>query len=174
MSKEIIAISGFAGSGKNTVAEIIAKELGWRVVQPTFKDLAKAEGISLEEFQLKAKNDPEIDRKFDDEQKRQSKGGRCVITTWLGPWMNEDAFKVWLEVSLVERARRVAGREDKPLERTREEIRLRDEQNVQRYLDVYGIDIREHKDFDIVLKDDKSTAEQNAQKIIEAYKSKGI
>jgi CMP/dCMP kinase len=174
MTNQIIAISGFAGSGKNTVAEIIAKELGWKIVQPTFKDLANTEGISLEEFQLKAKDDPNIDRKFDEEQKKQSKDGKCVITTWLGPWMNKEAYKVWLDISLEERARRVAGREGKSIEQTIDEIRLRDEQNVQRYVSVYGIDIRDHREFDLILSDEKSTAEENAHKIIEDYKSKSI
>ena len=57
----IIAISGLTGSGKNTLGELLAKRLGYKLVCPTFKDLAAKEGVSLMEFQKKATKDPDID-----------------------------------------------------------------------------------------------------------------
>ena len=84
---DIIAISGLAGSGKNTVSGEVAKRLGWRVVEPTFKTLAAREGVTLMEFQEKAKKDSGIDRKFDEALREECAGGKCVVSTWLGPWM---------------------------------------------------------------------------------------
>ena len=51
----IIAISGLTGCGKNTLGELLAKELGYKIVSPTFKDLADREGISLIDFQKKSR-----------------------------------------------------------------------------------------------------------------------
>lgn len=54
----IIAVSGLTGSGKNTLGELLSKELGYTLVCPTFKDLAAKEGITLMEFQKKAEKGP--------------------------------------------------------------------------------------------------------------------
>jgi cytidylate kinase len=83
----IIAVAGLTGSGKNTLGELLAKELGYRLVCPTFKDLAAMEGIPLMEFQKRAEKDPDIDKKFDAALKEMAAPGDCVVTSWLGAWM---------------------------------------------------------------------------------------
>jgi len=169
----IIAISGFAGSGKNTVSRIAAQSLGWRVVEPTFKTLAEREGIPLMEFQARAHSDFDIDKKFDEALQEAAKEGGCVIATWLGPWMAPGrAFRVWLEAPLETRAKRLCGREGKTEEQALEHIKKRDADNVERYKKVYGIDITNHSGFDMILDASKKTPEQLADEIISAYKSR--
>ena len=94
----IIAISGFTGCGKNTLGELLAKKLGYKLVCPTFKDLAAEEGITLMEFQAKAAKDKNIDKKFDAALRKQvaATKGNCVVTTWLGPWMVDADLKIKL------------------------------------------------------------------------------
>ncbi|MFH1095041.1 MAG: cytidylate kinase family protein [Candidatus Micrarchaeota archaeon] len=175
MTYSIIAVAGLAGSGKNTVGSLVAKKLGWRLVEPTFKDLARREGVSLEAFQKKAAADPHIDLKFDQELKRQCEGGHCVVSTWLGPWMAPGGvFKVWLDVSLDERARRVAGRESQDVAEAKARIFLRDAQNVARYQKAYGIDILDHSKFDLVIDADHSTPSRSAARIIQGAGAKPI
>ena len=171
----VIAVAGFAGSGKNTVGSRVAKRLGWRLVEPTFKDLAKREGISLDEFQKKAAADPGIDHKFDQELKKQCEGGHCVVSTWLGPWMAPGkVFKVWLDVPLGTRAARVAGREKQTVQEAQDHVARRDAQNVARYQKVYGIDILDHSKFDLVIDAGRSTPQRSAGWIIRAAGAKPI
>lgn len=169
----IIAISGFAGSGKNTVSRIVANKLSWRVVEPTFKTLAEREGISLMEFQKRAHSDFEIDKKFDEALVEQSREGNCVIATWLGPWMAPGKpFRVWLDAPQDIRSKRVGGREGEDDATALEHIKKRDADNLERYKKVYGIDISEHDGFDLVLDASKKTPNELAEEIILAYSSK--
>jgi len=151
----IIAVSGLAGSGKNTFGAALAEELGLRVVCPTFKDLAKAEGVSLLEFQKMAHEDPEIDKKFDKHLKEESAKGNCVVTTWLGPWMVDADFRIWVDAPLEVRAGRLAEREGISPEEALEHTKKRDADNLERYLKLYDINIMDHKDFDLEISSEK-------------------
>ena len=165
----IICISGLSGCGKNTVGDLVAKKLGFRTVNPTFKTLAKKEKISLMEFHRKAEKEHSIDRKFDDELRRQAARGNCVVTTWLGPWMIKDAdLRIWLHATREERAKRVAGREGWSAEQALLHITERDSENHKRYMDVYKIDIYDHSGFDLVLNTGKLAPDESAEIIAKA------
>ncbi len=168
----IIAVSGLGGSGKDTLGRAIAKELGLRVVCPTFKTLAEHEGISLMEFQEKAKNDPEIDRKFDDALKRECSTGDCVVTTWLGPWMVEADFRAWVFAPVDVRALRIAKRDGLSTKDALSHIRKRDADNRERYLKLYGIDILDVEKFDIALNSGNYSPEEMALIVAEAVRQK--
>lgn len=146
----IIAISGLSGSGKNTLGEMLAKELGYKLVCPTFKDLAAAEGISLMAFQEKAAKDHDIDRKFDKVLREQAKGD-CVVTTWLGPWIVDADVRMKVFASLDVRSGRLAKRDGMDEKSARRHILERDEGNRKRYMKVYGIDIYDDSSFDACL-----------------------
>jgi cytidylate kinase len=147
----IIAVAGLTGSGKNTLGELLAKELGYRLVCPTFKDLAAREGIPLMEFQEKAEKDPDIDRKFDAVLREQAAAGDCVVTTWLGPWMVDADVRIKVSAPLKSRAERIAKRDGMTLKVAMEHVKERDERNRKRYKKLYGIDICDEDIFDAVL-----------------------
>ena len=167
---DIIAISGFAGSGKNTVGGEVAKKLGWRLVEPTFKTLAEREGLTLMQFQEKAKKDPDIDKKFDAALREDCATGKCVVSTWLGPWMAPGKpLRIWLDVKEETRAKRLTGRDKMTLEQALAHIQKRDSDNRERYKKVYGIDINNHAGFDLVLSAPEKTPGALAEEIIRAY-----
>jgi len=170
----IIAVSGLAGSGKNTFGMALAKELGYRVVCPTFKDIAAAEGVSLMEFQEKAKTDPEIDRKFDEALRKDSSSGNCVVTTWLGPWMVKADYRVWVMVSEKIRAERVALRDGISVPAALLHIRRRDSENRERYLKLYGIDIYNIEGFDLALNAGFYTPEKMVKIALEGLRQKEL
>lgn len=170
----IIAVSGLGGSGKDTLGRALAKELGLRVVCPTFKTLAKDEGISLMEFQEKAKNDPEIDRKFDEALKREAAAGDCVVTTWLGPWMVEADYRVWVIAPLEVRAGRLAKRDGLSFEEALSHLKERDRSNRERYLGVYGIDILDIEGFDLAVNSGQQTPEELVGIVLEGMKQKKL
>lgn len=158
----IIAVWGFTGSGKNTLGELIAKKLGYRLINPTFKDLAAREGVSLMEFQEKAARDHTIDKKFDEMLKDEIRksNGKCVITTWLGPWMVDADISIKINVPAEVRAQRIAKRDGMSIEEARKHVEERDRQNIRRYKEVYGIDITDDSIFDIQLDGEKNNPQQ--------------
>jgi cytidylate kinase len=147
----IIAIAGLTGSGKNTLGEKLAEKLGYRLVCPTFKDLAAKEGIPLMEFQKKATKDPDIDKKFDAVLKEQASKGNCVVTTWLGPWMVEPDIRIWIYLPDDIRAGRIAKRDGITAASAKSHMQERDDNNRKRYLKLYKIDIDDHSSFDACL-----------------------
>jgi CMP/dCMP kinase len=171
----IIAVSGLTGSGKNTLGELLAKKLGYRLVCPTFKNLAAKEHVSLMEFQERAARDPDIDRKFDAVLKEQAAAGDCVVTTWLGPWMVDADVRIKVKVADRIRAERIAKRDGMTTEEALAHLKRRDDQNRARYKKLYNIDIDDEKIFDAVLDGGKNTPEKllvRAMKIINAKKAK--
>jgi cytidylate kinase len=148
----IICISGLSGSGKNSVGTAVARLLRLRVVDPTFKTLAAKQRMTLLEFQKKAEKDHDIDKKFDDALRAETRRGDCVVTTWLGPWMIEKAdLRIWLYAPQAVRAKRVAGRDGMDAEAALKHISERDDDNHHRYRDIYGIDIYDHSGFDLII-----------------------
>jgi cytidylate kinase len=167
----IIAVSGLSGSGKNTFGKALAEKLGYRMVCPTFKELAEKEGVSLLEFQEKAVKDPEIDKKFDEELKERAKGD-CVVTTWLGPWMVDADFRILVFAPEKVRAERLAKRDGKTLEEALEHIRKRDSNNRERYKKLYGIDIYDTSSFDLALSAATYRPEQMVEIALKAIEEK--
>ncbi len=147
----IIAISGFTGSGKNTLGKLMAQRMDYRHICPTFKDLAEKEGVSLMEFHRMAENDPEIDRKFDDFLKEESSKGNCVVTTWLGPWMVDADLRIRLFANAKIRGERISERDEMTEEEAENHVLERDQRNIDRYLKLYGIDITDYQIFDLCL-----------------------
>ncbi len=170
----IITISGFSACGKTTVGKLVAESLHLPLLAPSFKDLAREEGISLMEFQEKAKKDHNIDKKFDKVlQKQANENPSCVIATWLCPWVIKGAdLKVWLDVSEKVRAARMSGREKISEKEAMVHLQKRDSDNIARYKKVYGTDITNHEDFDLIINSEKMGAKEVAKIIITAAKKK--
>lgn len=169
----IICISGLAGSGKNTVGELVAKKLNLDEVKLSFKDEARREKVDLMKVQKEATKDESYDRELDREIVRRAKKGNCVVMTWLGPWIVKNAdLRVWLNVSERERAKRVAKRDRMSLKKALEHIRKRDENNRRRYKRYYGIDIMDHSIFDLEINSDVFNPQQIASIVIKAAEAK--
>jgi cytidylate kinase len=169
----IICISGLAGSGKNTVGEIVAKKLSLDEVKLSFKDEARKEDVDLMTVQREATKDESYDRGLDREIVRRARKGNCVVMTWLGPWIVKNAdLKIWLNVSERERAKRVAKRDRMGFKKALQHIRNRDENNRRRYKRYYGIDIMDHSIFDLEINSDVFNPQQIAGIVIKAAEAK--
>ena len=150
----LVTISGPAGSGKSTAAAALAEALDYDHVSggDIFRDLAVERGITPLELNKLAEDDDEIDRDLD----RRLRGiaetrDDVVLESRLAGWMaGEHAdFRIWLDAPLSVRARRIADREDKPIEVAREETRERRDSEVRRYREYYRIDIEELGIYDL-------------------------
>ncbi|MFB6204931.1 MAG: (d)CMP kinase [Haloglomus sp.] len=152
----LITISGPAGSGKSTAAAGLAETLGYEHVSggDIFRALADERGMTPLELNRAAEEDDSIDRDLD-RRLRETAAERdnLVLESRLAGWMaGEHAdFKMWLSAPLEVRAKRIAEREDKALERAREETHARAESEATRYREYYGIDIEDLSIYDLVL-----------------------
>jgi cytidylate kinase len=165
----IITVSGFIGSGKTTVAKALAKRYNLRHISAgdVFRELAKKKELSLQEFSSLAETNPDIDREVDNLQRQKISGGDVVAEGRLSGWLLDADFKIWLEASLETRARRVAKRESKSYEVAFKETRDREESEMKRYREIYGIDLRELSPYSIVVDTEDWGAEEVVNLIIE-------
>ncbi len=168
----IIAVTGLTGSGKDTLGRLVAKKLKYRLVSPTFKDLAKKEGVSLMEFQKMAEKDPDIDRKFDDFLRGETLKGDCVVTTWLGPWMVEADVRIKIFAPAKVRAERIAKRDGMPYAGAIRHVNERDDNNRRRYKKLYKIDIDNDDIFDACINSGVYTPEKLLKIAMEVIKQK--
>ncbi len=71
----IITISGIAGSGKSTVAKLLAKRLGYRhySIGDFMREMAKERKVSLLELSKEAEKGHSIDKELDEKQRELGK-----------------------------------------------------------------------------------------------------
>lgn len=177
----LITISGPAGSGKSTAAAGLAEALGYEHVSggDVFRALADDRGMTPLELNRAAEEDDTIDRDLDRRLRETAREREAlVLESRLAGWMaGEHAdFRMWLNAPLAVRAQRIAGREDKSVDRAREETRARAESEAGRYREYYGIDIEDLSIYDLVLNTarlDPDGVVDALRVVVEAYSPEG-
>jgi cytidylate kinase len=164
----IIAISGKSGCGNTTSSRLVASRLGLRVVNYTFKDLARDMGLSFEELSKKAETDSQYDLKIDRMQVEMAKGGGCVLGSRLAIWLlRGSAVTVYLKADLEVRALRIAKRESLAYETALARTGERDRRDRERYLRLYGFDVDQFDFASFIIETESLVPEEIAAKIIE-------
>ena len=167
-----IAISGRSGCGNTTVSTLLAKALGFRLINYTFHTLADDIGITFKELCRLAEDDPQYDYKVDKEQIAMTEGGDCVLGSRLAIWLCKDAdLKVFLTASSEVRAARIRKREGGHAEEVLAETRARDARDHRRYLKLYDIDNEKFDFADMVVDTELYTPEEIRDLIIDRVKS---
>ncbi len=176
MKLKKITLSGPPGSGKSTVASLLAERLRADLISAgaVFRTMAEEAGLSLEEFGRRAEGDWSIDRDLDEKMlqllREREQGvfeGRLV--GYLAHRSQIPALKVYLDALFDVRVRRIMKRkkgDDYSTVRRAVEERERSEQ--KRYRSIYGLDLQDRSYFDIVIDASSRTPEQIAEQLIEA------
>jgi predicted cytidylate kinase len=168
----LITISGLPGSGKTTVARLVAAALGLEHVYAgnIFRRQAEEAGLSLPEYLRRAETDPTIDRQLDDRMRMRARAGDAVLEGRLAAVMADEAeapaLKVFLDASEAVRAARITHREGGGTHERLQEIQAREASDRQRYRDIYGVDYHDHRLYDVVVETDRRTPEDLAQEIV--------
>ncbi|MDD2678572.1 MAG: cytidylate kinase family protein [Candidatus Nanoarchaeia archaeon] len=173
-----ITITGDVGSGKSTVAKLAAKELKLKYYSTgmMFRKLAADMQISLKELGERAKADKRIDKRIDDYQKKLGQiEDDFILEGRLGFHFMPESIKICLRVKTEEAAKRIIleSRSDekfKDLAEATESIKLRRKMERERYKDLYGIDIENNDNYDLIIDTTKIPAVEVAQKIIKYAK----
>jgi CMP/dCMP kinase len=151
-----IVISGWPAVGKTTMASEIAREFKFKLYNggDILKMLARDKGYSVsgndwwdteeaKKFMAQRKTDPCFDKQVDKKLVEIVKTEKAVITSYTLPWLVEGPIKFWLKGSQLNRAKRMANRDNLSVEEAGKVIKTRDEQNKTIYRKLYGFDFGE-------------------------------
>ena len=166
-----IAISGTAGSGKSTIAKLLAKKLHYKhySMGDFQREIAKEKGVSIVELGELEKKDPAIDRMVDDRQRLLGeKKDDLVIDSWLSAFFIPNSYRIFMDAGIEERAKRVFGREKgayKDIKDAASKIKQREKTNRERWKKFYGFDFMDKRNYDLVINTSGKTIDEIAKKI---------
>ncbi|HYB67895.1 MAG TPA: AAA family ATPase [Candidatus Acidoferrales bacterium] len=168
----VITVSGPHGTGKSTYAKALAEALNLRYVSAgeLFRNLAKQQNLSLEDFSHRAADDPSIDQMLDERTKAEAKKGGVVIDAQLGAWMVRDLAdaKVLLTAPDAVRFKRIAERDRRAMADAMRETENRESIQKQRYRKYYGIDVTDLSIYDLKIDTSLYTIEKTKALIVDA------
>lgn len=163
--KILICIAGLTACGKSTAAKRLAERFNLKYASggTALKEAALKMGYKASNrgwwesdegmrFLKHRARDPEMDRRIDDYLLKLAERGNIVLDSWTMPWLSRKGFKIWLEVSAEERAKRLAGRDEISNEEARRVIEQKDGRTREIYDRLYGFKLGEdYSPFDLVL-----------------------
>lgn len=175
----IISLSGAPGSGKSTIAKMLADKLGW----PRYymgglrREAAKKRGMTLAEYNKLGETDSSTDREVDDYVKELGKNEDNFIIEGRTCWyFLPQSLKIYLDVAPEAGAKRIFG--DLQSKNNRNEASdLKNWQDVlasnqariasdnRRYRQYYNIETYNPKNYDFYLDTTKLTPEQVFQAV---------
>ncbi len=170
----IITICGQAGSGKSSVAKLIAKRLRYRhySMGELRRKAAHERGITLAEFNRLGEEDPTTDEFVDRLQEDLGKkGDGFVVDGRTSFHFIPHSVKVYLHADLDVRARRVLQEERQTedfdtLEECKRALIKRERSDNRRYRKYYGIDVRDRGNYDHWIDTTRLTVEQTVENIL--------
>lgn len=161
----VICLAGMTACGKSTAARRLAQRFRLKYVSggTVLKELALRMGYKSQEkgwwestegmrFLDQRLREPTFDKQVDAELLSWGSRGNVVLDSWTMPWLLKTGFKIWLEVSPQERAKRLASRDRISFKRAEELIREKDGKTKRIYERLYGFKLGEDfSPFDLIL-----------------------
>ena len=183
----IISISGTPGSGKSTVAKMLVEKLGLMRLYAggEFRKLAKEKGMTNEGLVEFAKTHPEVDTILDERVSTKAReieqSGKNVIAEGRVQFhFIPESVKIFVKVELAEGAKRIykdlqdtkttAERNEDAvtsLQETIDKVQKREQEDRQRYLELYKVDYLNEKNYDFVIDTTNISAKEATEKVIE-------
>jgi len=170
-------MSGKAGSGKGTVSKILSEKLWYTYISigNMKRHIATDMGLTISEFNALwelPENREKFDLKYEEYQKNLDVNSKVILDSRLGFYCQQKAFKVYLDVSDEEAARRIFGDKERvwdaynSLQAVQSATAKRNEDDIKRYKELYNIDLSDKKNFDLVVDTDWKTPQNVTDEII--------
>jgi cytidylate kinase len=170
--KIVICLAGLTACGKSTAARRLAEKYGLKYVSGgiALKELALKMGYHPRDkgwwetnegtrFLKERLRDQRFDKKIDLQLLELADQGNVVLDSWTMPWLSKTSFKIWLEVSPRERAKRLSRRNDIPVEEAERIIEVKEEKTKRIYEELYGFELGEdYSPFDLILNSESLTS----------------
>lgn len=179
----IITIAGDPASGKSTLARQLSElfEIPHFSMGDVFKEMAREKNMTATEFSKIAEMNPDIyDRKVDEYQAHLPEKHRAfVIDSRLGFHFIPESIKIYVRCDFHEAARRFLkeGRIEEPWKSPVEgakRLKERQESEKKRYMDLYGIDHTDMKNYDFVVDSTEMTPEEKFKEVLAYLESQDI
>lgn len=133
--------------------------------------MAEEKGMSVLEFSEFAESNDNIDKEIDKRQAELAKSSENLILEGrLSAYFVEADLKLWLMAPLDVRAQRISQRESKSVDVAKEEIKIREESEALRYLDIHNIDISNLDIYDLMINTDSFDPESITKIILTTLK----
>jgi len=150
----VITVAGPHGSGRSTQAEILAKAFKLRYVSTgtLFRERAAETGLTLDELNVRSKDNPDFDRWLDNRAREETIKGGVVLDATLSGWMADNPdLRIYLYAPLKERIRRIAGRENFSIKKAERETAIRETAEKERFKEFYKVDLDDLSIYDVIL-----------------------
>lgn len=177
-----ITISGQLGSGKSTVAKIMARKLGYDYYSTgdAQREIAKKRGITTLELNQLADRDPSIDQEIDGvfQHFNSVPNKNIIIDSRMAFFFVPASFKVKLNVDTVVAGERIfhdtlrtGEKKYASVQEAVAALGARRASEVARFKRIYHVDIDNDENFDYVLDTTACTPEEVADRIIRKFLS---
>jgi len=174
--KDKISLAGDLGSGKSTVSKIIIDRLGaeYYSTGAIVRGVAEKHGMTVVELNKYMETHPEIDHEIDDGLVALSDVDKLLIIDSRMAWhFTRGTFKVYLSIDIETGAYRIMnanrdGEHRATLEETVKDTRDRRASEKKRYMEQYGVDIKDLSNYSLVVDTSYATPDEVAEVIIES------
>lgn len=172
-----ISLAGDLGSGKSTVADILIKRLSaeYYCTGAIVRSIAEARGMTVTELNKYMETHPEIDHEIDAGIAALSDDPRFLIIDSRMAWhFTKGTFKVYLSCDIETSALRIMqanrrGEHNATLEETIDCTRSRRESEKKRYTEQYGVNIKDLRNYSLIVDTSVATPEQVADRIATSF-----
>ena len=176
-----ISLAGDLGSGKSTVGKLLAEKFGAQMYSTGTiqRELAAKMNMTTLELNKYSETHPEVDDMIDDGLRALNEKDVSVVIDSRMAWhFVPSSFSVYMSADPAVAAARImnAGRESEPFENLDEAVRSiaeRRQSEQARYMHLYGVDIKDLKNYDFVIDTSDISPETVAGRIAEAYLKSG-
>ena len=182
----IITLSGTAGAGKTTIANMLVEELGLNhyYMGGIRRKVAKEKGITIDEFNKLGEKDPSTDKMVDDYLVKLGKTEDDFIAEGrTSAHFIPDSLKLFIKCDVKKGAERILNQLkteeterneniSDSVEQKADDLRERFESDKLRYEKYYGINVYDESMYDLVLDTTDLTIEQSYKTVLDFIKSR--